>query len=91
MTKKQIEKFAVGFPYPTNWVDYVLKVTNFDTEIAGEILYNKEKTEQIIQNGTIMIDGVTSCCGYDFGEDAFSKKIKIGYCPICGKKIVDEI
>lgn len=38
-----------------------------------------------------MIDGVTSCCGYDFGEDAFSKKIKIGYCPICGKKIVDEI
>ena len=28
--------------------------------------------------------------GYDFGEDAFSKKIKIGYCPICGKKIVDK-
>lgn len=50
-----------------------------------------KKTKQIIQNETIMIDGVTSCCGYDFGEDAFSKKIKIGYCPICGKKIVDKI
>lgn len=49
------------------------------------------KTEQIIQNETIMIDGVTYCCNYDFGEDAFSKKIKIGYCPICGKKIVDKI
>ena len=35
-----------------------------------------------------MIDGVTLCCGYDFAEDAFSKKINIGYCPICGRKIV---
>ena len=89
MTKNQIEKFAVGYPYyPTDYVEAVLKVSNFDTEIAEEILDDKEKTLAIWQNGTIMIDGITSCCGYDFGEDAFSKKINIGYCPICGRKIV---
>lgn len=89
MTKNQIEKFATGYPsYPTDCVEVVLKVSNFDTEIAEEILNDKEKTLAIWQNGTIMIDGITFCCGYDFGEDAFSKKINIGYCPICGRKIV---
>ena len=33
----------------------------------------------------MIIDGITTCCGYDFGKDASNKKIK--YCPICGKKI----
>lgn len=31
-----------------------------------------------------MIDGVTTCCGYDFGTDM--RKVK--FCPICGKKLV---
>ena len=66
----------------------VRKVTNFDEDLARKILDDKEKTLAIWQNGTIMIDGVTLCCGYDFAEDAFSKKINIGYCPICGRKIV---
>ena len=88
MTKNQIEKFALGFPYPTDWVETVLKITNFDTEIAKEILADKEKTLAIWQNGTIMNDGVALCCGYDFGEDTFNKKLNIGYCPICGRKIV---
>jgi len=89
MTKSQIEKFAVGYSsYPTDCVEEVLKVTNFDEDVAREILDDKEKTLAIWQNGTIMIDGITLCCGYDFAEDAFSKKIKIGYCPICGRKIV---
>jgi len=89
MTKSQIEKFAVCYSsYPTDCVEEVLKVTNFDEDVAREILDDKEKTLAIWQNGTIMIDGITLCCGYDFAEDAFSKKIKIGYCPICGRKIV---
>lgn len=55
MTKNQIEKFAVGYPsYPTDCVEAVLKVSNFDTEIAEEILDDKEKTLAIWQNGTIM-------------------------------------
>ena len=72
MTKSQIEKFAVGYSsYPTDCVEEVLKITNFDEDVAREILDNKEKTLAIWQNGTIMIDGVTLCCGYDFAEDAF--------------------
>lgn len=30
-----------------------------------------------------IIDGVTSCCGYDFGTDADVAK----FCPICGKRL----
>ena len=89
MTKSQIEKFAVGYSfYPTDCVEEVLKVTNFDEDVARKILDDKEKTLAIWQNGTIMIDGITLCCGYDFAEDAFSKRINIGYCQICGRKIV---
>jgi hypothetical protein len=54
-------------------------------------VYKNYKRNLDMKDTTTVEDGVTSCCGYDFGEDAFSKKIKIGYCPICGKKIVDEI
>lgn len=31
-----------------------------------------------------LCDGVTTCCGYDFGIDASKAK----YCPICGSKLV---
>lgn len=40
------------------------------------------ETEEI--NDTHLIDGVTSCCGYDFGTDMDKAK----FCPVCGKKIV---
>lgn len=33
-----------------------------------------------------LIDGVTTCCGYDFGTDASKAK----YCPICGKELVKK-
>lgn len=35
---------------------------------------------------TKMVDGITECCGYDFGMDQFDEDIK--YCPMCGRKIV---
>ena len=40
----------------------------------------KQKTAQVAK----LIDGVTECCGYDFGMDAFEKP---KFCPMCGKKI----
>lgn len=49
-----------------------------------EKLYQYEKSENI----TKMEDGITVCCGYDFGTDSFGRR-KINYCPICGKKIVN--
>ena len=39
---------------------------------------NNEKTR--------IIDGVTECCGYDFGIDAFQMGLS-KFCPVCGKKI----
>lgn len=33
-----------------------------------------------------LIDGVTACCGYDFGTDMN----KARYCPICGKELVKK-
>ena len=33
-----------------------------------------------------LIDGVTSCCGYDFGTDMD----KANYCPVCGKKLIKK-
>lgn len=39
---------------------------------------NNEKTR--------IIDGVTECCGYDFGIDAFQRELS-KFCPVCGRKI----
>ena len=39
-----------------------------------------------VVDDTSMTDGVTECCGYDFGED--SRKAR--YCPICGRKITKK-
>ena len=37
---------------------------------------------------TQLVDGVTECCGYDFGLDGFGKLAeRINYRPVCGKKI----
>lgn len=36
---------------------------------------------------TTLESGVTVCCGYDFGMDAY-KKNKPKYCPMCGKQII---
>lgn len=33
-----------------------------------------------------LVDGVTICCGYDFGID----KDKAKYCPICGKRLIKK-
>lgn len=39
---------------------------------------NNEKTR--------IIDGITECCGYDFGIDAFRIELS-KFCPVCGRKI----
>lgn len=38
MTKKQIEKFAVGYPYPTDYVEILLKKYDFNKQKVHEIL-----------------------------------------------------
>ena len=50
-TKNQIEKFAVGYAYPTNVVENILRKSDFDKDKAHEILCNDRKmVEDIWQN-----------------------------------------
>lgn len=42
------------------------------------------ETEEI--NESYLIDGVASCCGYDFGIDTDKAK----FCPICGKRLIKK-
>ena len=51
MTKRQIEKFAVGYPYPTDVVEDILQKCKFDKDKANEILCgDRRKVEDIWQN-----------------------------------------
>ena len=38
MTRNQIEKFAVGYPVPTDWVEIILKKYNFNKDKAHQVL-----------------------------------------------------
>ena len=47
------------------------------------------KDYEKVKDTTRMIDGVTECCGYDFGIDGYLNK-QIKFCPICGKEIIEK-
>lgn len=47
-------------------------------ECRAAVKRNSEKTR--------IIDGITECCGYDFGIDAFQRELS-KFCPVCGRKI----
>lgn len=87
MQKTEIEKFAVGYPYPTDWVEIVLIYFDYDTEKADKALLNSNIAEDIINNTTNMDCGITECCGYDFGMEGFGN-VKVKFCPLCGKRII---
>ena len=55
-------------------------------QYIGLFLDTQEIEYEEIETGTMLNCGVTECCGYDFGADAFGKK-KPKFCPMCGKKI----
>lgn len=81
MSKSQIEKYAVGYPYPTDFVETVLEGCNYDKEKAHEILCNENVSgagvsfpntavnnikEQIIKNTSL----------FDMGD-------RLTHCPFC--------
>lgn len=47
-------------------------------ECRAAVERNNEKTR--------IIDGITECCGYDFGIDAFQRELS-KFRPVCGRKI----
>lgn len=53
--------------------------------IAEKALENsKKESKSKNRNESKLIDGITECCGYDFGTDAENAN----FCPICGKKLI---
>ncbi len=48
MKRQEIEKFAVGYPYPTDWIESVLRFCDYDKNEAHIILCNKANTLHVI-------------------------------------------
>ena len=82
--RKIAEDFEKKFPFETAWedtdLDYIEEIEKFAKERLLEV-FGRQENEEYEPD---MIDGVTTCCGYDFGTDAKRGK----YCPICGKRLV---
>ena len=82
--KEIAREFEKKYPFETAWedtdLDYIEEIEKFAMEKLEEIFRRQENEEYEPD----MIDGVTTCCGYDFGTDAKRGK----YCPICGKRLV---
>ncbi len=70
-----------------DWCDFCLPYEQIDIlfSIAEKALKNSKKgTKSKNRSESKLIDGVTECCGYDFGTDAGNAN----FCPICGKKLI---
>lgn len=54
-------------------------------EVKNTFSFEETRTEINSSSSLVtkLVDGITSCCGYDFGVD---EKI-VNFCPICGRKI----
>ena len=79
--KKIAQDFEKRYPFETTWedsnLDYIEEIEKFaKKELIKE--YGK------MENEPDMIDGVTTCCGYDFGLDANIAK----FCAVCGNKLM---
>lgn len=56
---------------------------------ACAILDGESDQESGEPETTKLVDGITECCGYDFGTYQFNEDIKC--CPMCGRKIVKRV
>lgn len=66
---------------PNERIDMLIsKARYIEAAFAAHFPQNDNSSSKIV-------DGVTTCCGYDFGTDADVAK----FCPICGKRIFKEI
>lgn len=55
------------------------------TTTKDHIICSNDDVESFQEPHSWLLDGVTMCCGYDFGLDGFIESIK--YCPICGRAL----
>ena len=86
--KNYIEEIAKDFekkyPFETTWEDtnlnYIEEIEKFAKKKLIKI-FGRQENEEYEPD---MIDGATTCCGFDFRTDMNKAK----YCPICGKRLV---
>lgn len=78
--KEECEKHNEVVEMAINALEEVQKYRAIGTleECRESVERSNEKTR--------IIDGVTECCGYDFGTDAFQMELS-KFCPACGRKI----
>lgn len=77
---------------PTNgemnyeWTDFNIPYEYIDVlfRIADEAMKNVSEKTLLNKNESKLIDGITECCGFDFGLD----QDKANFCPVCGKKLI---
>lgn len=55
------------------------------TTTKDYIICSNDDVESFQEPHSWLLDGVTMCCGYDFGLDWFIESVK--YCPICGRAL----
>lgn len=55
------------------------------TTTKDYIICSNDDVESFQEPHSWLLDGVTMCCGYDFGLDGFIESVK--YCPICGRAL----
>lgn len=72
-----------------DWCDFYLPYEQVDIlfAIAVKALDNSQKeskSKTTDRSESTLIDGITECCGYDFGMDTEFAN----FCPICGKKLI---
>lgn len=57
-----------------------------DLNVVCGIIVNESNKVDGIKGYCGIMDGITTCCGYDFGVDMSEAK----YCPICGGKLTKK-
>ena len=76
----QCKKCAKEHDQLAEWLEELKQYRAIGTleDCQAAVERNNEKTR--------IIDGITECCGYDFGIDAFQRELS-KFCPVCGRKI----
>lgn len=64
MTRKQIEEFAVGYSFPTDYVEIILKKYDFDKERVHQILCKSyDEVVKEVQDYSVQLHGCNCCQG----------------------------
>lgn len=100
MTKSQIDKFAVGYPYPTDYIEILLRKYNFDKAKVHEILCKSKdevvkevqtsQTEELLGKFVSFIDEHSIPIDEEFEKTFSLEQLKI-FIPYFAEKIKSKL